>query len=318
MKHHYGLEFYQPGIKTTITERNIMPTTFKKIGIIGRVRNAGVKETLQALTNYLISLHYDLVIETETAESLPSCNLPTVARDQLGKHCNLLIVIGGDGSLLNAAHAVVDAEIPVLGINRGSLGFLTDVHPTELGKIRDILEGKYTLEERFLLTSTTALDKKILGQNDALNEVALIPDTIPHMIEFEIYINDKFVCSQDSDGLIVATPTGSTAYALSGGGPILHPELNAIVIVPMFPHSLSNRPIVVEGDSRIDIMISPKNITSPRLTCDGMGYINILPGSHISIQKKTQHLHLIHPLDYNYYETLRSKLHWGKKLQYSE
>jgi NAD+ kinase len=292
--------------------------TFKKIGIIGRVRNPGVKETLKALTEYLIELKQELIIEEETAESLDSCTLPTIPRDQLGTHCNLLIVVGGDGSLLNAAHAVVDANVPVLGINRGSLGFLTDIHPTELAKIGSILQGKYTLEERFLLTATVSLEDKILSKSDALNEVAIIPDTVPHMIEYEIYINDQFVCSQNSDGLIIATPTGSTAYALSGGGPILHPELDAVVIVPMFPHTLSNRPIVINGERRIDILVSSHNITSPRLTCDGQGYINIPPGARISIEKKPQRLHLLHPLEYNYYEALRSKLHWGKKLQYSE
>lgn len=295
-----------------------MSSTFKKIGIIGRVRSQGIKETLKTLTEYLINLNQDIIIEADTAESLEACTLPTVPRDELGNHCDLLIVIGGDGSLLNAAHAVVDHGVPVLGINRGSLGFLTDIHPTELEKIHSILEGQYSLEKRFLLTATTTAQDRILKISDALNEVALIPDAIPHMIEFEIYIDDKFVCSQNSDGLIIATPTGSTAYALSGGGPILHPELNAIVIVPMFPHTLSNRPIVVEGDCRIDIIVSPNNITSPRLTCDGQGYINIPANSHISIQKKPQCLHLIHPLDYNYYEALRSKLHWGKKLQYNE
>ncbi len=295
-----------------------MTIIFKKIGIIGRVRNPGVKETLKALAEYLTSLKQDLIIEEETAEALETHSWPTLPREQLGQHCNLLIVVGGDGSLLNAAHAIVDAGVPVLGINRGSLGFLADIHPTELAKIRTILEGKYQLEERFLLTATTTLDDKVIGQSDGLNEVAIIPDTIPHMIEYEIYINDQFVCSQDSDGLIIATPTGSTAYALSGGGPILHPELDAIVIVPMFPHTLSNRPIVINGERRIDICISPKNTTSPRLTCDGQSYINVPPGARISIKKKPQRLHLIHPLEYNYYEALRSKLHWGKKLQYSE
>lgn len=295
-----------------------MSKPFKKIGIIGRVKNAGVKETLKALTDYLVSLKQDIVLEAETAESLPNCQLPKVPRDALGNQCDLLIVVGGDGSLLNAVHAVTNQEIPILGINRGSLGFLTDIHPTELEKIHCILQGKYTLEKRFLLTAKTQLHQKIIGEQDALNEVALIPDVIPHMIEFEIYIDDEFVCSQDSDGLIIATPTGSTAYALSGGGPILHPDLDAIVIVPMFPHTLSNRPIVINGERRIDIIISPKNITSPRLTCDGQGYINVPSGAHISIQKKRERLHLIHPLDYNYYEALRSKLHWGHKLQYSE
>jgi NAD+ kinase len=138
------------------------------------------------------------------------------------------------------------------------------------------------------------------------------------MIEFEIFMDDQFVCSQDSDGLIIATPTGSTAYALSGGGPILHPQLDAIVLVPMFPHSLNSRPIVVEGNKHIHIIITPHNTTSPRLSCDGRAFVNILPGSRIDVYKKPRKLHLIHPLDYNYYEALRSKLHWGKKLQYLE
>ncbi|MDR3492066.1 MAG: NAD(+) kinase [Gammaproteobacteria bacterium] len=292
-----------------------MAITFKTIGIIGRVRNSGVKETLNALVNYLCESGVKVIIESETAESLTDSTLPTIARGELGKHCDLLIVVGGDGSLLNAAHAVVDHETPVLGINRGSLGFLTDILPTELDKIKSILQGEYKLEKRFLLSSHIELNGKLIGQGDALNEVAVIPNVVPHMLEFEIYIDDQFVCSQNSDGLIVATPTGSTAYALSGGGPILHPQLDAIVLVPMFPHTLSSRPIVIEANQRITIIISPNDSdSSARLTCDGQAYITTPANSRITIQKKTKQLHLIHPLDYNYYETLRSKLHWGKKL----
>jgi NAD+ kinase len=295
-----------------------MTLAFKTIGITGRLRNPGVKETLRALIESLRSMHRDIVIEAETAESLEECSLPIIKREELGKRCDLVIVVGGDGSLINAAHAVVNDETPLLGVNRGSLGFLTDILPNELEKIKLILHGEYTLEKRFLLNATIEHQGQKLGSDDALNEVALIPDSTPHMIEFEIYIDDHFVCSQNSDGLIIATPTGSTAYALSGGGPILHPQMDAIVLVPMFPHTLSNRPIVVEGNRRINIIVSPNNETSPRLTCDGQAYINTPPGSNITICKKPQPLHLIHPLDYNYYETLRSKLHWGKKLQYSE
>lgn len=295
-----------------------MSATFKAIGIIGRVKNLEVKDTLSALIDYLIQLKKNLIIEKETAESLSSSNLKTLPRDQLGKQCDLLIVVGGDGSMLNAVHAVVNDEIPILGINRGSLGFLTDVLPTQLDKIKDILEGKFILEKRFLLTAHVLEDNKKIGEDVALNEAALLPDTIPHMIEFEIYIDDKFLCSQDSDGLIIATPTGSTAYALSGGGPILHPHLDAMVLVPMFPHSLNYRPIVIDGNSKISIIISPNNQTCPRLSCDGRAYLTLPPGSRIHIHKKVETLHLIHPLDYNYYETLRSKLHWGKKLNYME
>ena len=295
-----------------------MSSQFKAIGIFGRVKNPGAIETLKALISYLQSLNHPLLVDEETAAALNDTSIKCVARSELGKRCNLLIVVGGDGSLLHAAHTIVNEEIPVLGINRGRLGFLTDILPTELKKIKTILEGKYTLEKRFLLTATVEQHGEIIGQGDALNEVALIPDSLPHMNEFEIYIDDQFVCSQDSDGVIIATPTGSTAYALSGGGPILHPQLDAIVIVPMFPHTLSIRPIVIEGDHRITIIISPRNTATPRFTCDGQAFINTPPGSRIEVRKKSQHLHLIHPIDYDYYETLRSKLHWGRKLHYSE
>ncbi len=295
-----------------------MSTMFKTVGIFGRVKNDGVKETLKALIHFLNQLPQKVLVEAETAEPLNNPSLETITRDQIGTKCDLLIVVGGDGSLLHAAHAIVNQTIPVLGINRGSLGFLTDILPTELEKVKSILEGKYILEKRFLLTSNVKLDNKLIGKDNALNEVALLPDAKPHMIEFEIYIDNQFVCSQDSDGLIIATPTGSTAYALSGGGPILHPQLDAIVLVPMFPHTLSSRPIVVEGNCEITIIVSPNNLTSPRLSCDGREALSAPGGCHIKIQKNSKPLHLIHPVDYHYYKALRSKLHWGKKLQYSK
>lgn len=295
-----------------------MGTPFNNIGIVGRVRNAAIRETLKALIDFLCDNQQNGFIEEETAESLGETPLPIIPRQKLGQFCDLLIVVGGDGSLLHAAHIAVNQDLPVLGINRGSLGFLTDILPAELAKIRNIWQGDYILEKRFLLTTTVELHDNIVGHDDCLNEVALIPDAIPHMIEFEIYIDDQFVCSQNSDGLIVATPTGSTAYALSGGGPILHPQLDAIVLVPMFPHSLNSRPIVIEGNRRINIIVSPKNITSPRLSCDGRSSFHTPAGASISIRKKPQPLHLIHPMDYHYYEALRSKLHWGKKLTYSD
>ncbi|HEX4044653.1 MAG TPA: NAD(+) kinase [Gammaproteobacteria bacterium] len=297
------------------------PSQFNTVGLMsrsGRANNPGIHETLVTLIKYLQGLKQKLILDDDTAKTLNDPSLPHVPRQALSQHCDLLIVIGGDGSLLHAAHNVLHDEIPVLGVNRGRLGFLTDIHPHKLEKIKAILAGEYVLEKRFLLTATVEHHGKILAQGDALNEVALIPDSVPHMHEFEIYINEQFVCSQDSDGIIVATPTGSTAYALSGGGPILHPQLDAIVIVPMFPHTLSLRPIVIEGNQQITIVITPNNLASPRLTCDGQNFVSAPPGSRITIRKKPEHLHLIHPLDYDYYQTLRGKLHWGHKLQYTE
>lgn len=295
-----------------------MASQFKTIGLYGRVKSPGVIDSLKAVIGFLRQINQDFVVEAETGEALDDKELTLIDHDLISSKCNLLIVVGGDGSLLHAAHAVIRDETPVLGINRGRLGFLTDIHPTEFDKIKAILNGDYLLEKRFLLSATVNLHGDILGEGNALNEVALIPASTPHMNEFEIYIDDQFVCSQHADGLIIATPTGSTAYALSGGGPIIHPHLDAIVIVPMFPHTLSMRPIVLEGNQRITIVVTPNNVHTPRLTCDSQGFINTPAGSHITIQKKPQRMHLIHPLDYNYYETLRSKLHWGHKLQYKE
>lgn len=295
-----------------------MSTMFKTVGIFGRVKNNGVKETLKSLIEYLHQLSQPVLVEEETAEPLNDPSLKTISKDQISSECDLLIVVGGDGSLLHATHAIVNSNIPVLGINRGSLGFLTDILPSELDKVKAILEGKYILEKRFLLTTKIKLNKQLIGQDNALNEVALLPDARPHMIEFEIYIDNQFVCSQDSDGLIIATPTGSTAYALSGGGPILHPQLDAIVLVPMFPHTLSSRPIVIEGNCQITIVVSPNNTSSPKISCDGRESMGAPGGCHIKIQKNPHPLHLIHPVDYHYYKALRSKLHWGKKLQHSK
>ncbi|HVE44034.1 MAG TPA: NAD(+) kinase [Gammaproteobacteria bacterium] len=291
-----------------------MASQFKVVGIYGRTKNQDTTETLGALVAFLRSLDQEILIDDETAEVLDDPDLTRVSRTELSKRCQLLIVVGGDGSLLHAVHAVINEEIPVLGINRGRLGFLTDILPQELNKIKAILEGHFILEKRFLLAVTIEHEGKVIGQSSALNETTLIPYGLPHMNEFEIHINDKFLCSQHSDGVIVATPTGSTAYALSGGGPILHPALDAMVIVPMFPHTLSMRPIVIEGNQHIKIVVSARNTVTPCLTCDGQAFMSDAPpGSHIHIKKKPQRLHLIHPTDYDYYEGLRSKLHWGRK-----
>lgn len=295
-----------------------MTSQFKTVGIMSRVRNHAVLETTKSLVHFLTKLGQDVILDTETAAAIQETQLRVVPKEEISKEIDLLIVIGGDGSLINAAHTAVENEVPVLGVNRGRLGFLTDIHPNNFTKIQTILEGDYIIEKRFLLTATVTSQGKVIGKSDALNEVALIPDTVPHMNEFEIYIDNQFLCSQDSDGVIIATPTGSTAYALSGGGPILHPQLDAIVIVPMFPHSLSMRPIVIEGNHRLTISISSQNNAIPRLTCDGQAFINAPPGTEITISKKPKQLHLIHPIDYDYYETLRTKLHWGHKLHHSE
>lgn len=283
---------------------------FKKVALLGRQRVEGIEETLLTLKDYLLSFPIEVVLESVTAELIPEANIPIYPKELLCKNCDLIIVVGGDGSMLNAAHIAVDHGLPVLGINRGRLGFLTDIRPDEMEKVYDVLSGKYLEEERFLLDATIYHPNGEMTGAVALNDVVLLPGNIAHMIEFEVHIDNQMICYQRADGIIVATPTGSTAYALSGGGPILHPQLDAIVMVPMFPHTLSSRPIVVKSDSEINILLSAANESCPKVSCDGQDRIPLQPGGKIKIKKKKEALRLIHPLDYNYFQTLREKLGW--------
>ena len=288
---------------------------FRNIGIIGRLGSSQVLDTIRRLKKFLLDRHLHVILEDTIAEVLPGHGLQTSTRKLLGEVCDLVIVVGGDGSLLGAARALARHNIPVLGINRGNLGFLTDIRPDELEeKVAEVLDGHYLVENRFLLQAEVRRHHEAIGQGDALNDVVLHPGKSTRMIEFEIYIDGQFVCSQKADGLIVATPTGSTAYALSAGGPIMHPKLDAIVIVPMYPHTLSGRPIVVDGNSELKIVVSKDMQIYPQVSCDGQNHFTCAPGDTITVSKKAQKLRLIHPLDHNYYEVCRTKLGWGSRL----
>lgn len=288
------------------------PKSFQRVALIGRQRGENIIEALLGLKNYLRSLQVNVVFEQETA-LLNEQFKPAIPSSELAQHADLIIVVGGDGSLLKAGRIAANQHLPVLGINRGRLGFLTDIHPEEYSKVGQVIAGEYITESRFLLSANCYQQQQLISSQDALNDVVLLPGRTAHMIEFAIYINHQFVCNQRADGLIVATPTGSTAYALSGGGPILQPNLNAMVLVPMFPHTLSNRPIVIPNDCTIKLVISEDNEVSPFVSADGQERIPIAPGGKIEIYKKEQELCLIHPRDYNYYETLRVKLGWVSK-----
>lgn len=256
-----------------------------------------------------------VILEDTIAEVLPGHGLQTSSRKMLGEVCDMVIVVGGDGSLLGAARALARHNVPVLGINRGSLGFLTDIRPDELEvKVAEVLDGHFKVENRFLLQAEVRRHGEAIGQGDALNDVVLHPGKSTRMIEFEMHIDGQFVCSQKADGLIVATPTGSTAYAMSAGGPIMHPKLDAIVIVPMYPHTLSSRPIVVDGNSELKIVVAKDMQIYPQVSCDGQNHFTCAPGDTITVSKKAQKLRLIHPLDHNYYEVCRTKLGWGSRL----
>ena len=288
---------------------------FRNIGIIGRMGSVRVLDTIRRLKRYLIGRHLHVILEETIAEMLPGHNLQTSSRKLLGEVCDLVIVVGGDGSMLGAARALAQQGVPVLGINRGSLGFLTDISPEHLeSQISEVLAGNYTVEQRFLLETEVRRDGVPIGQGDALNDVVLHPGKSTRMIEFELFIDGQFVYSLKADGLIIATPTGSTAYALSAGGPIMHPRLDAIVIVPMYPHTLSSRPIVLDADSELKVVVAEDMTIYPLVSCDGQNHVTCAPGDTLHIQRKPQKLRLLHPLDHNFYAVCRDKLGWGSRL----
>lgn len=287
---------------------------FRNIGIIGRLGSKKVVETVRRLKRYLVEEGYHVILQDRIAEVMPGHGMQVSTQKLLGEICDLVIVVGGDGSLLGAARALAKHNTPVLGINRGRLGFLTDISPDEGMEeaIQAVLDGEYTEEQRFLLDAEIKRDGVSIATTEALNDVVLHPGKSARMIAFDLYIEGQFVHHQRADGMIVSTPTGSTAYALSGGGPIMHPRLDAIVLVPMFPHTLSSRPIVVDGSSEIKLVIGESNETYPTVSCDGQKHIPCAPGDAVTIRKKPHRLKLIHPKDHNFYNVCRTKLGWEK------
>ena len=290
---------------------------FKRVILYARQHRANqdVSETLQRLVEYLHSQKIDTFLDCDTAVGF-ELNLPVLPREAMGEKNDLIVVVGGDGSLLSAARMAIQVNVPVIGINRGRLGFLTDILPHELEQqLGAVLAGQYSEERRFLLRMRINDEDATFFEGDALNDVVLSRGNETHLIAFDVYVNQQFVSHYRSDGLIVATPTGSTAYALSAGGPIMHPQLNAMVIVPMFSHSLSSRPLVVDGQSLIELRISDSNEHDLQISCDGHESCLIKPGQRVVIEKNVQQLRLLHPIDYHYYDTLRIKLGWGSHFQ---
>ncbi|KZN46038.1 NAD(+) kinase [Pseudoalteromonas luteoviolacea] len=293
-----------------------MSTPFNTIGLIGKPNHDGAAQTLHRLYTFLQALGYEVFVERRAGKQLTSlANSQLLDLVELGEKCDLAVVVGGDGNMLGAARVLARFDVAVIGVNRGNLGFLTDLNPHDFEpELEQVLSGKFVEEHRFLLEVEVYRHAQLKSANLAVNEAVLHADKVAHMIEFEAFIDDQFVFSQRSDGLIVTTPTGSTAYSLSGGGPILTPELNAVALVPMFPHTLSSRPLVVDANKQIKLKLSPENTASLQVSCDSHVVLALLSGDEVVVKKASQKLRLIHPTSYSYYHVLREKLNWGSRL----
>ncbi len=291
-----------------------MTQAFQTIGLIGKPGDSNVAATLTALSSDLSKRGCEVVLDTSAAAYFDTPGATVLERLALGEHCDLVIVVGGDGSMLSAARSLVESGVALLGINLGRLGFLADVSPNEMcERLNEILAGDYEEEQRALLHAQVIRDGQHISASDALNDVVVHKWDIARMIDLDTRIDGRFLNSLRADGLIVSTPTGSTAYALSGGGPIIDPALHALVLVPICPHTLSNRPIVVSDQSSIEILIHGDDSNQAQITCDGQVNLELAAGDIVRIERKSKPLRLIHPRQHDHFEIMRKKLRWAEQ-----
>jgi NAD+ kinase len=287
-----------------------MSYPFRTIALIGKYRSPEVRPLLLELAQFISGRGLDVWLHGGTAKTTRITGYTTASLVQIGEQADLAIVVGGDGTLLNVARDLAPYDIPLAGINQGRLGFLTDIPPESmLRALAEILDGEYHLEPRTLLAATVLRDGEAVYSARALNDVVVNMGNTGQLIEYEIYIDRLFVDRQRGDGLVVATPTGSTAYALSAGGPILTPSLAAIVLAPICPHTLTNRPIVAGNQSLVCVRLNQAH--GARVHFDGQNTFDLRRGDTVQIQQSDTQAQLLHPKDHSFFDTLRKKLHWG-------
>ena len=291
-----------------------MPPTskFTTIGIISRPRRSNIAEVVPPLLQWLQKRGLRAVYDIEAATVLKG-NYVGNTRHKVAQESDLLLVLGGDGTILAAAREAAHHDIPILPINMGSLGFLTSFTVEELyPALESALAGTAKVEERVLLLVERTHNGELLTQQRVLNDAVVHKGTLARMIEVELHINGAFVCRYRADGLIVASPTGSTAYSLSAGGPIVQPGVPSILITPICPHTLSDRPVVIQDNSKIDLILSQSS-DSVFLTLDGQTGVPLQTGDHVRITRSEERLKLIQPPGKTYFEILRNKLKWGEE-----
>ena len=290
-----------------------MTAHFQKIGVLGRHEDSRVAEAMQTLVRHLLSAGVD-VFMADTIDL--DIDLKRVPESSLAEQVDLLIAVGGDGTMLYACGVAQEHDVPLLGVNRGRLGFLADITPDEMiTRIDQVLAGDYLKESRLMLRAVLTRPDGSDVVVDALNDVVLQRRETGRMVDFETRIDGRYVNTHAGDGLIIATPTGSTAYSISCGGPIIEPGLDAVVIVPICPHTLTDRPIVIPANEPIDVTVLERDESKAEVTVDGHSIGAIHPDDVLRVSRSPRRVTLIHPSGYDYYEILRSKLYWGRDLR---
>ncbi len=288
-----------------------MKSSFKTVALIGKYKSPEVVAPLLKLARFLERRKVEVLLDRIAGSRAGGGRYPVLPLEELGRRADLAIVIGGDGTMLNIARTFAPHDVALIGVNQGQLGFLTDISvETMIGTIGTILDGKFVTEKRMLLEGRIRSRAQKASRVLAFNDVVVSKGARGNMIELEVRIDGEFIYNQRSDGLIVATPTGSTAYAMSAGGPIVHPALSVMGLVPVSPHTLSNRPIVVSSDSVVDVII--RNAADPRVHFDGHTRFDLREGDRVTVRRFSHAISLLHPAGHSYYTMLREKLNWNR------
>lgn len=288
-----------------------MTTTPKTIALIGKYNALGMGESLNELAHSLSAAGHTALFDHDSAYNLALNDFPALSVADIGRTADIAIVLGGDGTMLGIARQLAPYDVPLIGINQGRLGFITDIPRDQMiPAVMKILNGEHIAEQRCMLEAIVVRDGEQIFSGVAFNDIVLSRGAGSGMIELRVEVDQHFMYNQRSDGLIVSTPTGSTAYALSAGGPLLHPSLGGIVMVPIAPHALSNRPIVLPETSVISVEIVAGRDAS--VNFDMQSFANLNHKDKIIISRSTHHITFLHPEDWNYYHTLREKLHWNE------
>lgn len=285
------------------------PASFKTVAIVGKYMAAGIEQSLSDIAEFLGKTGRTVVIESETAQNVSLPGLTTMTPSEIGRHADVAIVVGGDGTMLGIARQLAPYKVPLIGINLGRLGFMTDISQEGMIPVlADMLSGKLESEQRSLLEGSVLRAGETIFHALAFNDVVVARGATTGMAELKVEVDGRFMYNQRSDGLIVSTPTGSTAYALSAGGPLLHPSLSGMVLVPIAPHALSNRPIVVPDSCTIMIEIMGGRDIS--VNFDMQSLASLQHHDRIFVRRSANAITFLHPEGWSYYDTLREKLHW--------
>jgi NAD+ kinase len=289
-----------------------MPAAFKTVAVVGKSDAASLPDILDQISALLRARGAAILMDAPTAGASRTAPDEVLEPDRLGARCDLAVVVGGDGTLIACAREMAEHNVPLVGVNLGRLGFLTDI-PAEhaAASVAAVLDGDFVPEQRLLLAGSVRRGNRTLMSALAMNDVVVSRGAVGSMIEFAVTVDGEFIYTLRADGLIVATPTGSTAYALSAGGPILHPALSAISLVPISPHTLSNRPVAIRSTSKVEITL----VRGPdaRANFDVQAHVELEPNDVVAVAAAPRHATLLHPRGYRYFSMLRQKLRWTER-----